>query len=299
MGVSSDWRENAMRRTRHLGVCRTPHAHRVGFTLIELLVVIAIIALLAAIIIAALQSARSQACAVACQANLRQWGMVYGAFTTENDGRLPEWKDCQEHSELWYGWYIYDSYPGAPKPRWDPPTRRIMCCPMATKTAPPSESTKAEWGGTFYAWDQSYYYSVRGSYGINAWIYGTPYKPLGEPEPTTEAIRRPITGLKQPSTVPLLLDSIASWSYIIDPSTIPPFRDAIPVAPTGPTNSCINRHHGCVNAVFMDWSARRVGLKELWTLKWYPAYNTRGPWTRAAGTKPEDWPQWMQKFKDY
>ena len=48
-----------------------------------------------------------------------------------------------------------------------------------------------------------------------------------------------------------------------------------------------------------DWSVRKVGLKELWTLKWDPAFDTSGPWTLAGGVQPEDWPQWMRGFKDY
>jgi prepilin-type processing-associated H-X9-DG protein len=62
---------------------------------------------------------------------------------------------------------------------------------------------------------------------------------------------------------------------------------------------CINRHDGYVNGLFLDWSVRRIGLKELWTLKWHSEYDTRGPWTKAGGVKPEDWPQWMRRFKDY
>ncbi len=33
----------------------------------------------------------------------------------------------------------------------------------------------------------------------------------------------------------------------------------------------------------MDWSVRKVGLKELYTLKWHKSFNTRGPWTQAGG----------------
>jgi hypothetical protein len=62
---------------------------------------------------------------------------------------------------------------------------------------------------------------------------------------------------------------------------------------------CVNRHHGTVNGLFMDFSVRRVGLKELWALNWHPLYDTAGPWTKAGGVQPSDWPQWMRKFKDY
>ena len=61
----------------------------------------------------------------------------------------------------------------------------------------------------------------------------------------------------------------------------------------------INRHSGCINSIFMDWSVRKVTLKELWKLKWHKNFNTNGPWTKAGGVNPEDWPEWMRGFKDY
>jgi hypothetical protein len=49
----------------------------------------------------------------------------------------------------------------------------------------------------------------------------------------------------------------------------------------------------------MDYSARKVGLKELWTLKWHKSFNTAGAWTFAGGVQPENWPEWIRTFKDY
>lgn len=54
-----------------------------------------------------------------------------------------------------------------------------------------------------------------------------------------------------------------------------------------------------MNGLFLDWSVRKVGLKELWTLKWYKEFDTANEWTRAGGVQPEDWPEWMRGFKDY
>jgi len=51
--------------------------------------------------------------------------------------------------------------------------------------------------------------------------------------------------------------------------------------------------------MFMDWSVRKVGLKELWTLKWHPQFDTAGPWTKAGDAEPGDWPAWMRSFKGY
>jgi hypothetical protein len=62
---------------------------------------------------------------------------------------------------------------------------------------------------------------------------------------------------------------------------------------------CINRHDGFVNGLFVDRSVRKVGLKELWTLKWHRDFDTRGAWTRAGGVVAGDWPVWMGRFKDY
>ncbi len=62
---------------------------------------------------------------------------------------------------------------------------------------------------------------------------------------------------------------------------------------------CIDRHDGYINCLFLDWSVRKVGLKELWKLKWHKGFDTGGMWTRAGGVTPEDWPSWMRQFKEY
>ncbi len=62
---------------------------------------------------------------------------------------------------------------------------------------------------------------------------------------------------------------------------------------------CIDRHNAFVNHVFLDWSVRKVGLKELWKLKWHRQFNTNGAWTTAGGVVSSDWPQWMRKFKEF
>ncbi|UCC23414.1 MAG: hypothetical protein JSW23_05010, partial [Planctomycetota bacterium] len=62
---------------------------------------------------------------------------------------------------------------------------------------------------------------------------------------------------------------------------------------------CLNRPRGFVNGVFLDLSARKIGLKELWTLKWHREYNTCGPLTTCGGMQPSYWPVWMRDFQDY
>ncbi|MBN2560316.1 MAG: hypothetical protein JXQ75_05240 [Phycisphaerae bacterium] len=63
--------------------------------------------------------------------------------------------------------------------------------------------------------------------------------------------------------------------------------------------ACIMRHQVSVNVLFLEWSIRAVGLKELWTLPWHDECDTAGPWTEAGGVLPQDWPPWLRKFEDY
>ena len=61
-----------------------------GFTLVELLVVISIIALLVSILMPALNKARDQAKAVACAAQMKQYGMAITYYVMDDaEGRFP------------------------------------------------------------------------------------------------------------------------------------------------------------------------------------------------------------------
>ncbi|MHC4559645.1 MAG: type II secretion system protein, partial [Planctomycetota bacterium] len=98
-----------------------------GFTLIELLVVIAIIALLMAILLPTLQRIKSQAKSVACQSNLRQWGVVCCMYAEDNEGKLPltfPFSLIADH--MWP--YIFRPYYSD--------SNDLLLCPMATRSEP-------------------------------------------------------------------------------------------------------------------------------------------------------------------
>jgi prepilin-type processing-associated H-X9-DG protein len=143
-------------------------------------------------------------------------------------------------------------------------------------------------------WEDAY-----GSYGINRLLF---YWDDWEVKPVRE--RWKIPDVKGTSNIPLRLDSCWSEGFMRH-THVPPERDAVSrpsVAADFWIRSrafCINRHDGGINGLFLDCSVRKIGLKELWTLKWREAFDTAGPWTKAGGVQPEDWPQWMRRFKDY
>ena len=160
-----------------------------GFTLIELLVVIAIIALLMSILMPTLHRVRKQARAVVCQANLRQWGTLYAAYTAENDGYLMPWKQNAWRSNTdpwWAPWRWMGEGAIGPQEPNSPSftaTKRILFCPMATKEMEPTGFPRlAGWwpGGTFRVWRHDDIVSWGGSYGMQEWGHST-----SAPSPTS------------------------------------------------------------------------------------------------------------------
>jgi prepilin-type N-terminal cleavage/methylation domain-containing protein/prepilin-type processing-associated H-X9-DG protein len=266
-----------------------------GFTLIELLVVIAIIALLTAILVPTAQRARRQARAVVCQSNLRQWGTLLAAYVIDNDGRVLDITPYMGFlgPDFFCSYLIpYGHIEG------------IRCCPMAAKLASPTGGGDYE-GGTFLSWGrmapEGAKHGLYGSYGYNGSVTTSLFR-----DEDTQVWPTPY--IRGTDEIPVLFDCDGWWIVPWGgdhPS--PPPCDAIPsslvtirlASGTWWRFPCINRHDGGINTTFLDWSVRKVGLKELWTLKWSPEFDTANEWTLAGGVKPEDWPKWMRKFRDY
>jgi len=233
------------------------------------------------ILLPILGKVRKQAKVIICQSNLKQWGHIFLMYADNNNGHMPS---------------TSSEWPAILQSRCDN-SKGVNCCPVATKLV--SEGGQHPFAA-FFSGGVAFpptggLDGYSGSYGINGWVCNPPS------EVTINSFGLPtannwrgvnVTGA---SNVPLLLDSMWIDSYP-DTTNIPPPFDGDEYG-SGSMGSrqmrffCINRHDGFVNGLFLDFSVRKIGLKELWKLKWHRNSDLNAP-------TPE-WPDWMQKFRDY
>ena len=292
-------------RTRCLRV-KTPKA----FTLIELLVVISVIAVLMGILLPVLGRVRKQAQSVRCLAHLKHLGTAVAVYATEYDGQFP--RSVVPYVGIPRGIRVWELLLGQMEMG---DKEAIMLCPAAKRMPDKQPRDLGNglhlFGGTSHAWWYGGYREIpemRGSYGSYAYNPSLSWREdrvRGTQGYSAHSAWRSTARIKKPYTVPVILDSQWLEAFHMNSSRgrRPPPSDnwALDSDPLmrGYPYSCINRHRGSVNALFFDSSVRRVGLKELWTLRWDHNEDTANEWTMAGGVQPEDWPKWMRGFKDY
>lgn len=263
-----------------------------AFTLIELLVVIAIIALLMAILMPSLQRVRMQARAVACQSNLKQWGVIWAMYADDNHGMFPKrGASTGRWIDVLFDYYYKDD--------------KFRVCPAATKIAfpqyPPGASSTLEVGGdALTSWGRIAESSGRpagtyGSYGVNGWIY-QPAEDTLYGKPAQFFWRTP--NVKGAARVPLFLDCWF-WCGWPEHTDTPPKSDDRLARYPGDDNAmnrfCINRHQQATNGVYLDYHVEKIWLKALWRQQW-----SKPPRFDVGAPKP-DWATeapWMTSFKD-
>lgn len=281
---------------RHIYPLRRWRA-RGGFTLIELLVVIAIIALLLAILMPALQRVKKQARVTTCLANLKQWGLMFAMYCDENDGNFFSGELNGTRSGMGSGEFWRETM----RPYTKNFSKKMWLCPQAVKPLPAGGIPQGDWSYT--AWQTS---GDVGSYGLNGWMLNIKAS-VQSGNRTNGWGRTPAdwhwgtSAVKGSNNIPVFTGSwwVDSW---------PRENDQPPATGAGPADTpnsnemnrvCVNRHDGFANCLFADWTVRKVGIKELWTLKWSRGYNIAGRWTKAGGAQSDAWPAWMRSFKDY
>ncbi len=260
------------------------------------------------------EGGRRRAKEIVCQSNLRQWHNVFQGYIGQNDGKflsgcndrgywwpvqLPhEWQDWKRNRT----WFC----PTATTPMWNEAgvrkpslyiTRAWGIMKPSTTGAPLSMTYQ---GKTCWLNPNG----LNGSYGLNGYVIPIPgsERPSGTNTyergvPATEGWRN-LLEVPNADRVPMFLDALRFdvWPLPTDP---PAPNESTTWWTDHLTTCSINRHDGAMNCLFVDGSVRKVGLKEVWTLKWHKSFDTAGPWTTAGGVRPEDWPEWMREFRDY
>jgi len=239
---------------------------------------------------------RRRAKEAVCLSNLRQWGAIFEMLANDNNG----WFFNGEGNGNGYWWMD--------KLRAYNKDDRLRLCPEAPKTPEGVPLGEVNWSHT--AWRAGRVYNSNGdigSYGLNSWICN--------PRPGITGLwgRNPpkygmsfywrTCNVRNANTVPIFCGSWWVDFWPLPDDQPPPLLNGVPIPDRPGTNEmdrcCVDRHEGGLGCLFMDWSARKVGIKELWTLKWHRSFNTAGPWTKAGGVHSTNWPKWMKDFKDY
>jgi prepilin-type N-terminal cleavage/methylation domain-containing protein len=248
-----------------------------GFTLIELLVVIAIIALLMSILMPALSKVRKQALTVVCRSRMKQWGVVYSMYTGDNDGFFLSrtQADIPGYAAMWP--YAYKKWYIDPKMRFCPNAEnaRVIKGPFAVwwyakmgsfrptldpRLLMPGEREYDPDTGTV---TEGFF---TGSVGQSRYIENVKGGTAGT---NSDYFRK--VDVKGGDKVPIMLDCMYLYHWPGATATPPQYNGDY--TPPEMRWICMDRHMGFNNVCFLDFSARKVGLKELYTLKHSRSFN--------------------------
>ncbi len=229
-----------------------------------------------------------------CQYNLHQWSAVFDDYLQSNDGKF---FTGEGFSGYYWIYGLDDKYRDRKK-------TRIWLCPEADKPLIDEDGKMSSDGPSiFSAWGiyTGLYYGpqgLAGSYGLNGYTVHVPEFASYESGVRASEGWRDFNAVPNADNVPLFVDALRfdMWPLHTD---APVEHPNAAWSSNSMARCCINRHNASVNCLFLDGSVRKVGLKELWTLKWHRQFDTAGPWTKAGGVTPSDWPEWMRGWKDY
>jgi len=267
--------------------------NRKGFTLIELLVVISIIALLMSIMMPTLSRVKNQAKEILCFNNLHQWGVTTIAYANENNNQMKADID----QAIW----VYELKPFlgmSEKGQSETGSGDMSICPRTKPRWDLNGNPGLGYGlGPFSAWGyytgDGYMGGMAGSYTFNCWLYHVKIRELDGSHFLKKSWKT--FNVKQGHKVPLIGGGYSKSAYTEAWDNPPQYEVGAEYVGVG--NFCVNRHNGYVNMVFVDGSARNVGLKEVWTLTWHREWDD--DWATRTARASIDWPEWMKDFKDY
>ncbi len=230
---------------------------------------------------------RRRARELLCLSNLGRWGQVFLDYAADNDGYIPGYT---QDIESWWPFVLFPYYGQG----------NLRLCPEAVRTwsdGAVADSVFSAWGVyniCDFGWGgmDGYPCELYGSYGKNEWAGNVE-------DPDYEHLFWRVLPVNGGSNVPVLLGCNFMGGFPEHMDEPPAYEGQWNIIDEQMTRFCMTRHSDCVNSAFLDGSARKVGIKELWTLKWHRMFVTDGPWTIGGGVIPEDWPVWMRNFEDY
>ena len=250
-------------------------------------------------------SGRLNAKKMVCISNLYKWGTIYALYADDNGGSFTPGSGVDTGlTKTWLvllkKYYIDD---------------KMLLCPMATKPywkVVGQNATTATKGpgyyltSNFHAWGQLYLwrgmlaelYGISGSYCEN----GFACNPANDSEMWPGVMKQSdlwrTPNVAGGNNIPIMTDGMWMSSAVSGNASLePPAVEDHPAFTVagGIQRHCVNRHRGTVNSLFLDYSVRPVGLKELWKLKWNRNYDT----ANSGPRKSNRWPDWMKGFENF
>jgi prepilin-type N-terminal cleavage/methylation domain-containing protein/prepilin-type processing-associated H-X9-DG protein len=245
-----------------------PRRH--AFTLVELLVVMGLIGTLMSLLLPAVGKARAAGRATACLSNLRQMGLAWSMYTSENKGRLLPyvWNTPGTPDVSWNGYWpgMLDAYAVRGEG---------LLCPTAQE--PTNVAAGRGYGNANHAWSGrpltpgnglkiSNVLYREGSFGMNRYTNAGGFTADGR------AMR--ITDLHGLSEVPLFMDCayadvMPENGLEVAPVESPPdLRGSVTATSPQHWRVLLARHGRGINACMADGSARYVPVDEIYMLNW-------------------------------
>jgi prepilin-type N-terminal cleavage/methylation domain-containing protein/prepilin-type processing-associated H-X9-DG protein len=251
---------------------------RRGFSLTELLTVIGLITLLGSLLVPVMSKVRAAANNTTCLSNLRQMGVAWTMYVTEQHGRLPDyaWGPPKvTPRSAWYGYWtgILDT---------NGVRDRAILCPAAGEETPTGENQG--YGTVSYAWSGKYAESTNavrfkdGNYRVSSYGYNRFLTAGGAFNAAGKACH--IGAVKDQGNVPMFLDcayaDVGPENYKESlPAGAPPNLRGDAAKPGAPEHwrFLMARHGRGINVAMADGSGQWVRLEDTYLLQW------NGKWT--------------------